>query len=268
LTLAQGYAATSTGEYTITGSPAPTVAKTSGNASIVWNNTTRKLDIAAGLVAGTYPVVLTATSGSNTATLTFTLTVENAALPPPEIPFPFTDVPESEWFYNDVKIAWESGLINGKSDTIFAPADDLTYSEAIKLAACMHQLYTTGSVTLTNGAPNWYDSYVTYAKNNGIISKDYVWGDPATRAGYMEIFANALPASALAAVNTVPDGSIPDVPMTHPQAAAIYKLYRAGILQGVDAARNCNPNANIRRSEVAAILTRMMNDTARVSFSM
>ncbi|MDR0491414.1 MAG: S-layer homology domain-containing protein [Oscillospiraceae bacterium] len=261
MTLTAGYAATSTGVYTITGTPAPTVTKTSGNTAITWNNTTKKLDIAAGLAAGAYSVVLTATSGTNTATLTFTLTVTASG----GTPFPFIDVRTSDWFYNDVKTAWEQGLINGKSATIFAPNDNLTYAEAVKLAACMHQLYTTGSVTLTNGSPNWYDSYVTYAKNNGIINKDYNWNAPATRAGYMEIFVNAVP---LSSINTIADGAIPDVPTMHPQAAAIYKLYRAGILQGVDAAHNCNPDSNIKRSEVAAILTRMMNENARISFSM
>ena len=142
----------------------------------------------------------------------------------------------------------------------------LTYAESIKLAACMHQLYTTGDVTLTNGSP-WYQSYVDYAKQNGIISEDYDWNAPATRMGYMEIFANALPEDALKPINDIADGTIPDVPADHPQSAAIYKLYRAGILQGVDDAHNCKPESNIKRSEVAAILTRMMKEEARISFS-
>ena len=191
-----------------------------------------------------------------------TVTMNSAALP-----FPFTDVKTSHWFYNDVKTAWEMGLINGKTNTLFAPEDNLTYAEAVKLAACMHQLYTAGAITLTNGSPNWYDSYVTYAKNMNIINKDYDWNAQATRAGYMEIFANALPNAALGEINIVPNGSIPDVPVTHPQTAAIYKLYRAGIVQGVDTAHNCNPGSNIKRSEVTAILTRMMNPGARINFS-
>jgi hypothetical protein len=56
--------------------------------------------------------------------------------------------------------------------------------------------------------------------------------------------------------------------MSHAQAGAIYKLYRAGIVQGVDAAHNCNPSANIKRSEVAAILIRMMDPAKRVKFDM
>ena len=180
---------------------------------------------------------------------------------------PFTDVPESEWYYNDVMLAYKFGLINGKTQTTFAPSDNLTYAEAVKLASCMHQLYTTDAVTLSNSFPVWYQSYVDYAKSNNIISKDYNWNSQATRAGYMEIFADALPPGNLNAINKIPDGAIPDVPMTHPQAAAIYKLYRAGILQGVDAAHNCNPSSNIRRMEVAAILTRMMFTDERIEFS-
>ena len=179
---------------------------------------------------------------------------------------PFTDVPASAWYYADVKTAYESGLINGSSATTYSPNNNLTYAEAIKLAACMHQLYTTKAVTLTNGSPAWYQSYVDYAKENNIIAKDYEWTAQATRAGYMEIFAGALPAEALAAVNALAEGSIPDVAADHPSAAAIYALYRAGIVQGVDAEHNCNPAANIVRSEVAAILTRMMDSDKRVRF--
>ena len=56
--------------------------------------------------------------------------------------------------------------------------------------------------------------------------------------------------------------------MSHPQAAPIYKLYRVGILQGNNLQRTCNPGANIKRSEVAAILTRMMDSSKRIQFSM
>ncbi|NLT57915.1 MAG: hypothetical protein GXX99_03010 [Clostridiales bacterium] len=181
--------------------------------------------------------------------------------------FPFDDVSPSDWFYSDVKTAYEFGLINGTSDTAFSPNSNLTYAEAVKLAACMHQTHREGAVTLENGSP-WYQPYVEYANANQIIGQAYDWNAPATRAGYMEIFARALPDSALAAINAVGDGAIPDVPSTHPSAAAIYRLYRAGILQGVDAAHNCSPDSTIRRSEVAAILTRMMDSSTRIRYQL
>lgn len=76
MVLSEGYAATSTDVFTITGAPAPAMTKISGDAAITWNNTANRLDIAAGLAAGTYTVVLTASNGvAPDATFTFTLTV-------------------------------------------------------------------------------------------------------------------------------------------------------------------------------------------------
>lgn len=185
----------------------------------------------------------------------------------------FTDVKPDSWYYEDVDNAVRLGIINGKTETTFAPDDNLTYAEAIKLAACMYQLYKDGSVYLVPGGNPWYQIYVDYAKDHGIITENFFYkvsniNEKATRAGYMEIFANALPDEALIGINNVPDGSIPDVPMVHESSIGIYKLYRAGILTGVDAKHNCKPEDNIKRCEVAAIITRMMDETKRVKFSM
>jgi hypothetical protein len=77
MTLKTGYAATSTGAYTIAGTYPVTVSKVSGDPKITWNSRTETLDIAPGLTAGVYPVVLRATNTAGSHSLTFTLTVEN-----------------------------------------------------------------------------------------------------------------------------------------------------------------------------------------------
>jgi hypothetical protein len=76
MTLTTGYTATSTDPFTITGTTPVKVTKLSGDDHITWNNSTRRLDIAAGLPAGVYEVKLQATnSASSNHTFTFTLTV-------------------------------------------------------------------------------------------------------------------------------------------------------------------------------------------------
>ena len=147
-----------------------------------------------------------------------------------------------------------------------SPDDNLTYAEEVKLAACMHQLYTTGEVALAIGNP-WYQNYVDYSKANKIIDKDNEWDAPATRAGYIEIFAGVLPDEAYNEINNIKAGSIPDVPDSHASAAAIYKLYRAGIVQGVNDEHYCDPSSYIKRAEVAAIINRMIDETARIEFT-
>jgi hypothetical protein len=54
----------------------------SGDSKITWNSATNRLDIAAGLAAGTYIVTLKAANGTAPdATITFTLTVNEAEKP-------------------------------------------------------------------------------------------------------------------------------------------------------------------------------------------
>ncbi|EFM40216.1 hypothetical protein HMPREF0379_0028 [[Eubacterium] yurii subsp. margaretiae ATCC 43715] len=179
---------------------------------------------------------------------------------------PFTDVPEKAWYYEDVKSAYESDLISGKKPTKYAPDDNMTAAEAVKLAAAMYMLKNEGKVNFSPSKP-WYKVYVDYAKQKNLITDDLAWNKNITRAGYMQIFANIL-TDEESKKNEVADGSIPDVPMTHPNAQAIYKLYKAGIVTGVDDKKNCSPGSNIKRSEVAAILIRMMDVKRRLSFSL
>lgn len=185
----------------------------------------------------------------------------------PEMINPFVDVKKDAWYHDEIVEAVYTGIINGKSETIFAPDDLITYAEAVKLAACMSQVYLNGNVTLTLGTP-WYQPYADYCRINNITTKNYDYNQNATRAGYMEIFANALPDSAFKDINNIPDGSILDVKTSASYAHYVYKLYRAGIVTGVDALHNCKPEDNIKRSEVAAIISRMMNDDKRIKFDM
>lgn len=180
---------------------------------------------------------------------------------------PFSDVAEDAWYHDEIVKAVKTGIINGKSETVFAPDDLLTYAEAIKLAACMNQVYLSGEVTLTPGDV-WYEPFAEYCLEAGITDREYSYNESVTRAGYIEIFANALPDEAYDDINNIPDGSILDVKDNAPYAIYVYKLYRAGIVTGVDDDHNCNPDASIKRSEVAAIISRMMNKDERVEFDM
>ncbi len=179
----------------------------------------------------------------------------------------FDDVSPQDWFYGDLMFAVDNGLVNGKTATTYQPNADLSIAEAVKLAASLHQLNAEGLVSLmaaNNGA--WYQPFVDYAYQQGIISEEYLWTKSINRGQFMDIFYRALPAEQLAAINTVPTDAIPDTAEASQYGAAIYGLYRAGIVQGSDEAKNALPMTNIKRSEVATILARMVDPNRRVSF--
>lgn len=190
-----------------------------------------------------------------------------------KVSFTFTDVPRNAWFYDYVYTAVELGLVDGMSASVYNPDGSFTVAQAVKIAACMHQLYNEGEVTLENGDV-WYTSYVDYAVRSGVAPSSYASLSDAelnqaiSRRDYVALFYNALPAAEYAAINSVPDGAIADVPSSDPEAAQIYAFYRAGILNGSDSEGNFLPESGIKRSEVAAIVARMFDPAERVSVTL
>ena len=183
----------------------------------------------------------------------------------------FADVKETDWFAEAVSEAVALGLVNGKGNNRFDPDGNITLAEAVKLAACMNQLKAGGAVTLSNGNP-WYETYASYGKEHFLVSSgsgfsyDVVMSNPnqiINRAEFAWLFAHAV--TDLPEVNTIPDNAIPDVKDgTVLYYSEIYTLYRAGIINGSDKSGSFLPASNIKRSEVAAIVVRMMEPDKRV----
>ena len=184
----------------------------------------------------------------------------------------FTDVPAAQWFTQNVAGAVEFGLMKGNTASTFNPYGDVTLAETITMAARIYSIYTTGAESFDQSVGDvWYQVYLNYAYQNGIIGYSLYSGnvqEKATRAQYAEIFANALPDEALAAKNSVPDAAIPDVTMQDSYAGAVYKLYRAGILAGGDANGTFSPLTYITRAESATVVARMADSDNRMSFSL
>ena len=144
-------------------------------------------------------------------------------------PLPFTDVPESAWYYGDVLAAYESGFVDGRTATAFEPSANLTLAEVIKLAACVRQKTEEGAVTLGNAPDTWYLSYVAYALEHGMLPAGARWTDAdfrraATRGETMAVFANA---ASLEPVNVIPDGSIRLPPLPRGRRAGGHRSPRA-----------------------------------------
>ncbi|MBO5143181.1 MAG: S-layer homology domain-containing protein [Clostridia bacterium] len=174
----------------------------------------------------------------------------------------FEDVNQNDWYYENVKIAYEKGLVNGTSEKTFNPTGNITVAETITLASRLHSIYMNDDYKfVANGV--WYQPYIDYAIQKGIITEEQFnnYNNKATRAQFAMIFANALPNEALNAINDIT--SIPDVSKNVFYANDVYKLYKAGILAGSDNYGTFNPNSNIQRSEVAAMVTRMADVNLR-----
>ena len=168
----------------------------------------------------------------------------------------FTDVTEKHWFYTYVKAAYEYTLANGTSTTKFSPDGKFTVAQALTAAVNIHKAYYNKTVRAAAAGEAWYAPYVEYCIANGII-KDGQFTNPnadISRGDMAVVFANILPDSEYKAIR---DGSNPDVTDSMPCAAAVRKLYRAGIVGGDAGSGNYRPNDAIARSEACVIFTRI-----------
>lgn len=181
----------------------------------------------------------------------------------------FSDADENAWYGTNrqgcVKTVYELGIMDGMGDGSFLPGGNIRLSEIIKMAAVVHSIYT-GDKTDFSGAVPWYQSYVNYSVENGIIKEGqyYDYTAYATRSDVAYIFSGSLPEAEFAAVNTV--NSIPDVNTSVLWYQQIFLLYRAGVLSGDEQTRNYRPTERCSRAEAAAIIARVASPAARLRF--
>jgi|GEM_PF-2715774 len=90
----------------------------------------------------------------------------------PMIPLPFEDVSSTAWFYQYVRFAFENGLMNGISETSFAPNMEL--SRAMVVTVLYRQADSPSVTGLQNpfsdvAAGRWYTDAIIWGASNGII---------------------------------------------------------------------------------------------------
>lgn len=125
---------------------------------------------------------------------------------------PFTDVGRGDWFFDDVRYVYETGLMNGVSATRFAPYGSTTRGMIVTILYRMEgQPAVSRDCPFTDVASgSYYERAITWAAANGIVT-----GHSST------IFA-------------------PDANITREQLAAI--LYRYAVYKGLDVSVGENTN--------------------------
>ena len=246
-TITEGYAALSAadtaadiGQFTATGAPTPVIRIESGNAAITIDED-GYLSIAAGLEAGTYPVVLKASNGvSPDATLTFTLTVEeDEELVAPKITGPEAMTLEEGY----AKTSSAAFTIDGPNEpvvTIISGNEKITWNEG------------TNKLDIADGLAA--GTYIVKLKvSNGVVpDAEHTFTLTVTAAaGSMDNFKKS---------NTYTRGLFPDVDETQwygfDEQKTIALAYEYGLMQG-NADGTFNPGGNVTIAQAVAVAARV-----------
>ncbi len=185
----------------------------------------------------------------------------------------FTDI-DGHWAAETIRAATAYGLARGYDDGSFRPEGEVTVAEAVTFAVRVHRTYRGLDAELPAGDP-WYTPYVAYAEENGMLEE--LWGyvdyeEAASRQDVAVIFAAALPASELEAINDVDfapfyGGGAGSVGYMR-GGQSILRLYRAGVLRGSDAYGSFCGDENVTRAEAVAMLCRLAAPEMRLTFTL
>jgi len=177
----------------------------------------------------------------------------------------FSDVAGGSWYAENVRTVYEYGIMNGLAANRFDPENNVTVAQALVMAARVRAVYEDLPVDFKSSpGEKWYMPYVRFAVMKGIIRVNDFYGlydKPATRAQLAHIYANALPGSEYAQINSIL--SLPDVSDKNVYWTEILKLYNAGILAGADEYGTFHPLDKISRAESAAIISRLFLPSLR-----
>lgn len=192
----------------------------------------------------------------------------------------FSDLSAGSVFYENVAALYEYGLSVGKGDGAFGLKDSMTVGQIVIFAARIRSLYRTGDA---EAGPNAYGGdgdtstaarYLRYLQAEGVLGTelDGSLTATATRAQVAHVLANTLPAEVLPTVNDelVTEGYasrkfITDVTEYTDYYQDILFLYRTGISVGSDATGSYLPDRPITRGAAAAMLTRMVDPSLRLT---
>ena len=183
---------------------------------------------------------------------------------------PFTDVRESDWFYEDVAFAYENGLFAGTSDTTFSPNASMTRA---MLVTVLYRLEGQPTVNGRSGFSDvqyngYYEDAVTWAADNGIVNgTSTTMFSPNANVTREQMAAILYRYAQYKKYNTAASSSL-----TGFSDHAAVSSYAVTPMQWAVAEKLINgsngklmPTGNATRAQVAAILHRFVENVAKTT---
>lgn len=177
----------------------------------------------------------------------------------------FADV-QTSWAKQNVEFVTARDILNGVSDNEFAPSSTVTRAMIVTVLGRLCDAKTSGySNTFTDVQNNlWYTNYVSWAKANnimgGVTETQFEPNSELSREQFAVTVYNFLNHMGYdITVNNVTNFN-DDSKISSWSRDEIYALKALGIVNG-DLYGNFNPNGNLTRAELSAILERVVKLT-------
>ena len=87
--------------------------------------------------------------------------------------YTFSDISSTDWSFGGIKAAYDKGILLGYQDGTFRPDNNVTWGQALVIAARIHSAYFGNALpTVVTGNDDWYTPYQRYCDRQGMIPSD------------------------------------------------------------------------------------------------
>jgi len=179
--------------------------------------------------------------------------------------FPFADVGEGDWHYNDVYYVWEKSLMDGTGEGIFSP--NMTLTRGMVVAVLYRHEGRPSVEDMDNPFPDvaegiWYTDAVMWASEGKVIqgydNGNFGPNDNVTREQLATIlYRYAEYAEADIPASREYPGFNDDASISEYARVAVTALYRAEVINGRPNNR-FDPKGSATRAEFAAMIHRFL----------
>ncbi|MBQ8524274.1 MAG: CotH kinase family protein [Clostridia bacterium] len=178
---------------------------------------------------------------------------------------PFTDVKKTAWYYENVKAVYNSGIMEGKSDGIFAPNDSVTRAEFVTIMARLAKADTESCRehinNFTDAKKNaWYADAMGWGVKTGLVNGTAADklspNKPISRAEIATLISRLADHLGIILPGDInAEKSFSDVKAGKYYTDAVDLMRKSCIING-DGNGRFRPSATAKRSEAAAMISR------------
>ena len=179
---------------------------------------------------------------------------------------PFMDVSTSSWYYNEVKTAYDAGIMEGKTSSTFDPNANMSRAEFVTVLCRLSEETYEGKGTSLSFADTdknaWYADYIAWGVEaemvKGLPENKFAPNQAVSRqemAVFIDRFISYMNIDLID--NSKIDSFFDKTEVADYAVNAVETMRISGIITG-DQNGNFNPTDNTSRAEVATVITRIL----------
>lgn len=174
---------------------------------------------------------------------------------------PFTDVSESDWYYNDVKYVLKNNLMNGTDTSLFSPYASATRGMIVTILWRLEGEPLQGNTAFSDVTKNdYFCNAVAWASENGIVNgydgKTFAPNDTATREQLAVIMHRYASYKNYDLAKTAELESFKDATLISDYAVESIKWAVANNIISGTSDTSISPKDFVQRCQISAILKR------------